>query len=220
LGFLIFRVGVVTGHKHASVKNRVGFRRLQHEMLEFPTRFFFRVGNSNTVFHTRHPPRAAAPPPPPACGGGAIGDSLPPPPVPSSSAGSITQPRARHCAWRAQRLRCCTHQQRGCLCPLHHDTTVHLATAPASRCSHHLRFGCYSMLCRTTLPKNGCKETQWRRAFARRPCPAAPARSMLSWQLLQEHCSCHSYARFDTRTSGWRPPAAVPAVAHSISTRR
>ena len=129
LGFLIFRVGVVTGHKQASVKNRVGFRRLQHEMLEFPTRFFFRVGDSNTIFdifHTRHPPRAAAAPPPPACGGGAIGNSLPPPPVPSSSAGSITQPRARQCAWRAQRLRCCTHQQPGCFCPLHHDTIVHL----------------------------------------------------------------------------------------------
>ena len=57
LGFLIFRVGVVTGHKQASVKNRVGFRRLQHEMLEFPTRFFFRVGDSNTIFTPAHPPR-------------------------------------------------------------------------------------------------------------------------------------------------------------------
>jgi hypothetical protein len=106
LGFLIFRVGVVTGHKQASVKNRVGFRRLQHEMLEFPTRFFFRVGDSNTNFTPATPPRP---------------------------------PRRR----RRQR-----------------------AAALASRCSHHLRFGCYSMLCRTTLPKNGCKETQWRHVFA------------------------------------------------------
>lgn len=52
LEFLIFRVGLVTGHKHASVKNRVGFRRPQHEMLDFLTRFFFRVGVLNTVCHT------------------------------------------------------------------------------------------------------------------------------------------------------------------------
>jgi hypothetical protein len=49
LGFFIFRVGLVTGHKQATVKNRVGFRRSQHEMLKIPTRFFFRVGEPNTI---------------------------------------------------------------------------------------------------------------------------------------------------------------------------
>ena len=52
LEFFIFRVGVVTGHKQASVKNRVGFDSTQHEMLKIPTRFFFRVGGPNTVCHT------------------------------------------------------------------------------------------------------------------------------------------------------------------------
>ena len=52
LGFFIFRVGLVTGHKQATVKNRVGFRRSQHEMLKIPTRFFFRVEEPNTICHT------------------------------------------------------------------------------------------------------------------------------------------------------------------------
>ena len=86
----------------------------------------------------------------------------PPPPVAWSSAGSIPQ----RSAGATPTLLHASAALRRCFCPLHHHTIVHLATAPASRCSHHLRFGCYSMLCRTTLPKNGCKATQWRRAFA------------------------------------------------------
>ena len=86
----------------------------------------------------------------------------PPPPVAWSSAGSIPQ----RSAGATPTLLHASAALRGCFCTLHHHTIVRLATAPASRCSHHLRFGCYSMLCRTTLPKNGCKATQWRRAFA------------------------------------------------------
>lgn len=45
----------------------------------------------------------------------------------------------------------------------------------------------------------------------RRPCPAPPAPSMLSWQRLQEHCSCPTRCSTHARQAGGRLPLPPPS---------